>query len=582
MSGRSLRRVQRALHRAGMRGVACEALGQSIRLSGEVDTWERKVHAGHVAAAKGGCEVVNDISVPGVEEPAMTLPGFSDHSLEGAEYDVVVVGAGVIGAATARELSRHKLRIAVLEKEDDVAVQTTSRNDGMVHPGLEPKPGTLKALYNVRGNRMYTRAAGELGFELKRPGTIMLFDRRWKRLLVPLLARRCRANGVDGEWRYLSAREVRRLEPHVTPRQRGGFLVTCVGIVNPFEVAIAYAENAAQNGAAFHFETAVLGFGVSRDGDGRRIETVRTNRGTLRARAVVNAAGNWADAVAAFAGDRFFTLHGRRGVDLILDKRLAGAQSHVLGMPDFLKSQKSHSKGGGLVVTVEGNLLAGPTAEETPDREDYATGAREFEEVMRHLELNTAAGPADVITYFAGVRPAAYSEDFIIRRSSAVRNLVHAAGIQSPGLASAPAIAADVAALAVEALSERREVEPNPQFDPIRKPRVRPARLPLRERALLIAERPDYGRIVCRCEEVSEGEVRDALRSPLGVSGMDAVKRRTRVGSGRCHGGFCMSRILEIIRDETGQPFAAIRKKGHASYVVTGETKRPAEEAPHA
>jgi glycerol-3-phosphate dehydrogenase len=176
------------------------------------------------------------------------------------------------------------------------------------------------------------------------------------------------------------------------------------------------------------------------------------------------------------------------------------------------------------------------------------------------------------------VRPASYSEDFIIRRSSAVRNLVHAAGIQSPGLASAPAIAVDVAALTVAALSERQKVDPNLDFVATRERRVRLAGLPLEERARRIAERPDYGRIVCRCEEISEGEVRDALRSPLRSPGLDAIKRRTRAGTGRCHAGFCLPRIMEIISDETGKPLTDIRKKGHDSYVVTAETKKPTRE----
>lgn len=433
MNGKLLQRSRRALRKTGMRDVTCEDLGESIRLTGELPTWERKVQAGHIAAARGHCEVVNDVVVPGLTEPAMSVPGFTDSSLEGAEYDVVVVGAGVIGAAVARELSRHRLRIAVVEKEDDVAFNTTSRNDGMVHPGLEPTHGTLKASCNTRGNRMYTQVSQELGFELQRPGSIMLFDRRIKWLLVPLLARRCRRNGVPGEWRYVSGREVRRLEPHVTPRQRGGFYVSCTGIVNPFEVTIAYAENAAQNGVVFHLQTAVLGFGTVDNGDGRRIDTVRTNRGTLSTRAVVNAAGNWADVVAASAGDRSFSLHGRRGVDAIIDKRLVDTQRHVLGMPMFLKSVESHSKGGGLVVTVEGNLLAGPTAAETPYREDYSTTAADLAELTRHLELNTSVLPTDIITYFAVSGPQA------IRRTSSSEGLPRSETSSTPRESSLPA-----------------------------------------------------------------------------------------------------------------------------------------------
>jgi glycerol-3-phosphate dehydrogenase len=517
--------------------------------------------------------VVNDIRADGVEEPEMSRPGVRDSALEGKEYDAVVIGSGVIGCAAARELTRYDLRIAVLEKEEDVGVHTSSRNDGMVHPGFAPPPGSARAAYNVRGNRLYTRAAEELGFTLRRPGSILLFRSPLMILLVPYFRRRCRRNGVDGSCRYLSRSEVFRREPSVTRRQYGGFFLPSAGVVNPFEVTIAYAEHAASQGAAFHFGTAAEGFVLEKEGSGRRITGVRTNRGTLRTAAVINAAGNWADRIAGMAEDRFFSLHGRRGADLILDRRVGEMQRHILGMPSLIAGRKSHSKGGGLVPCVEGNLLAGPTAEETPAREDYSTSRAEVNALRRHLGLNTAVSEADVITYFAGVRPATWEEDFIIRRSGRVENLVHLAGIQSPGLASAPAIARDGAALTVKALRERREVEERSDFNPYRRRSVRPADLSRRERMALIRRRPEYGRIVCRCEEVSEGEIRDALRSPLRPASVDAVKRRTRAGAGRCHGGFCLPRIMEIIADERQMRMTEITKKGGNSRIVLAETK---------
>ena len=571
---RRLRSLRRMMRRLGLHGCSADLRDGTILLSGRAGNWESRTAAGFAAVRCGFRYVVNDIVVPGRDEDAMVLPLEQGSRLEGRFFDVVVVGAGVIGSAVAREAAAYDLSVLVVEKEDDVAVHTSSRNDGMIHPGFAPKPGTLKAHYNARGNRMYTNAAEELGFTLKRTGSIILFDRWWYRLLMPVFRRRCRRNGVGGDYRYLSRNEVRRMEPHVTERQFGGLFLPSAGIVNPFEVTIAYAEDAAARGAEFSFSTAVTGMTLNSAG---AIATVETTQGTVGAGVVVNAAGNWADVVAAMADDRFFSLHPRRGVVMILDKRLAAAQNHILSRPDIFRSQQQHSKGGGLIPCIEGNMLAGPTAVETHAREDYGTTAAELRDLSHQLSLNDRIQRDDIITYFAGVRPATWHEDFIVERSKRRRNVVHVAGIQSPGLASAPAIAVDVASMVVDALGEARPVDRRSTPLPRRRRRIDPADLPLDQRAALIRSDPAYGRIVCRCEEVSEGEVRDALRSPLHPHSVDAVKRRTRAGAGRCHGGFCLPRLLEIIHDETGIPIEEIRKRGGDSRVIGAQTKQERE-----
>ena len=572
----SVRRARRRLNRAGLGRISCEALNGAIRLTGATDNWGDRIRSGYIAASVRCRGVVNDIAVTGITEPAMTVPRLTDESLAGNAFDVVVIGAGVMGCAVARELSRYKLRIAVLEKEDDVGVHASSRNDGMIHPGFAPPPGTLKAWYNAAGNRMYGDLAGELCFRFDRVGSIVLFSSWWLRLLCPIMRFRAWQNGVAGPVRFLTPAAVRNREPNVTARQHGGLLLPSAGIVNPFEVTIAFAENAVQNGVEFHFETVVTGFDVEAAGGNKTITRIRTNRGVITGGAVINAAGSWADEVATLADDRFFTIHGRRGVDMVLDKRLCPTQHHGLSMPDLLGSGRAHSKGGGLIPSIDGNLIAGPTAEETPERESYATTPAEFAEVGDQLALNDAVSSESIITYFAGVRPATFTEDFIVERSTRVRKLTQVAGMQSPGLASAPAVAVEAADLVLESLQEERgvKVECDPAFNPIRPSRVDISRLPLPERAALISSRPDYGRTVCRCEDVSEGEIRDALRSPLGVHSLDAIKRRTRAGAGRCHGGFCLPRVLEIIHRETGLPLESIRKKSGDSYLVLGRTKK--------
>jgi Predicted dehydrogenase len=545
----------------------------SVILEGRCGSWGEKIELGWYAAGFGFKGVVNDIEAPGLEWASRESPSSmgaaadGDRPLEGASFDVAVIGGGVIGCAIARELCRWDISILLLEKEEDVAVHTSSRNDGMIHDGFAAKPGSLKAKYNVLGNRMWESLARELGIDFQRPGSLIVFRSRALAAVYPALAARAAMNGVDG-WELWSSRRVRAEEPNITDDQEGGFFLPSAGIVSPYKATVALAESAAVNGARISLDTCVTGFEM----EGGRIARVLTTKGDFRAQVVVNAAGNWADAVAGWAGDRFFSLHQRRGVDMILDSATGELQNHILGMPSLAQAQ-AKTKGGGLVKTVEGNILVGPTAAEAPGREAYGTGPAELRELEKHLRINKRLSSSLAITYFAGVRPCTYEEDFIVERSERVGNLVHAAGIQSPGLASAPAIAAEMARLAVEALGRTKHVSPNARFIARRESPPELRRMGLEERSRAIARNPAYGRIVCRCEEISEGEIRDALRSAVPARSLDAVKRRSRSGMGRCHGGFCTPRVMEIIADELGLPLAEVTKKGPGSRIALSETK---------
>lgn len=568
-----LKAVRRALAREGLAEVEARQWRQSVVLEGRVQSWQQYIAAGYAAAGHGYKGVVNDIQVEGVSPPEEYSPPLTDQALAGREFDVAVVGGGVIGCAIARELTRWDLKVAVLEKEDDVAKQASSRNNGMIHPGIAPSRGSKKLAYNIRGNRMYTQAARELGFKLERCGSLVLLERSIYQLLLPWVRKQALAKGVDGVI-PLSRREVFQREPNVTPAQKGGVLLPSTGVVAPYEVTVAYAENAVENGAQVFLNTMVQGFVM----EGNRIVEVRTNRGSLRAKVVINAAGVWADKVAGFANDRFFTIHGRKGTIAILDKKTRPLQRGVLAIPKL--NSKAHTKGGGLNPTVEGNLLMGPNAVEVPQREDWSTGPEDIEFLLsRHLPLNTRLRPGDVITYFAGVRACTFEEDFVIEPSEYVANLVHAAGIQSPGLASAPAIAQDVAEMTVKLLAKVMEVRLNPRFDPVRRPNPRLEDLSLEERARLIRENPAYGRIVCRCEAISEGEIVAAIRSSVPAASLDAIKRRVRAGMGRCQGGFCTPALLEILARETGTALTGVVKGRPGSELVLAPTKEPREVA---
>lgn len=568
--------AQKRLRKSYGPSVEARAEGRSIVLEGELSSWARKVEAGWAAARYGFKGVVNDIVVPGISEESLeasfAAPDGRARALEGAFFDVAIIGGGVVGAATARELSRWNLSVVLIEKEYDLATHTSGRNDGMIHDGFAAKPGSKKAAYNVRGNRLWEPLCRELGIEFKRPGSLVLFRGRASATAYPLMAARAKGNGVDG-WEYWSRSRVRAEEPHACPEQRGAFFLPSAGVLSPYKATVALAENAVANGTTAALGCLVRGMEL----EGGRVAKLRTSAGDVRVGAVINAAGNWADAVAAMAGDRFFSLHQRRGSDLILDARAGEFLRHIVSMPSLLQVREK-TKGGGLVVTPEGNVLVGPTARELPGREDYATDPAELRELERRLALNLKLSMSQVITYFAGVRPCTYEEDFIVERSERVANLAHAAGIQSPGLASAPAIAQDLAAMALEIVGGYKAVRPRADWRPHRAADRAQARLSLEERAAWIARDPAYGRVICRCEGVTEGEVRDALRGPLPVRDLDAVKRRTRAGMGRCHGGFCTPRVMELMAAETELRLYELDKKGPGSRLLAGPL-RPAPRA---
>lgn len=568
MQTKNYKKIRKALDKKGFKLIEAVEWRKSIRLTGVVKKWDDKIEAGFAVANKGYKGVINDIGVDGITPETMPIPDYSDTYLENKHFDVIIIGGGITGAAIARELSRNDISIALFEKEEDLARHASGRNDGVVHDGFAAKPGTKKAEYNVRGNRAYTKVTEELDVDFFRPGSFLLLSSPFSKLLIPFLKSRAKKNDVDG-YEYLSRKTVAKREPNLTKKQYGAFFLPSGGVMSPYKMVIAYAENASKNGAEICFNTAVTGF----DLEGKRIARIKTNRGTCSAGVVINAAGIWADTIAEFADDRFFSLHGRKGADAILDIKTGEFQKTSAAMPPIISQKSSTSKGGGLVMTPEGNILVGPTAKEVPEREDYSTEPEDMDGLQHHIDLNTKLNRSQVITYFAGIRACNYEEDFIIEASEEVENLVYGAAIQSPGFASAPAIAEDIAAMTVEILGKEKTVAKNETFNPYRTAPPQLKSMPLEERAALIQKNPAYGRIVCRCEEISEGEIRDALRSPLSVTTIDGIKRRARVGAGRCHGGFCTPRVLEIMAEELDRPVEELTKKGKGSEVFFGLTK---------
>jgi glycerol-3-phosphate dehydrogenase len=533
-------------------------------LTGTAKSWDESVEAGLMCAKKGGrTHVVNDITVEGIKIPETKLPSVIDRSLEGAQPDVLVIGAGVVGCAIARELSKTSLDVLLIDKEYDVALHASSRNDGMVHPGIDILPGLLKKKLNTRGNRMYTELCSELNVPFDRSGQYLCFKKSWLLPLLFLTKPYWYLSGA-GSTDVISAKELHRREPDTSPDAKCAIYFKTAGSVCPYGLTIALAENAVSNGVKLSLETAVTGMEV----ENWEIVSVKTNRGTVCPKLVINAAGVFCEDIATLAEDRFYSIHPRKGTNAILDKK---ARKHISTIYSMIgtQSKSAHSKGGGVVGTVDGNVLVGPDAVETFEKENFATDAASIESTFfKHRQAAPWLSQGDIITYFTGVRSATYEEDFIVEKGRKTKNIIHVAGIQSPGLTAAPAIGEMVAGLVADYFPQ---IGKNTAFKPVRKPIVRLSELSDGERAKYIRKNPDYGVIVCRCEEISRGEILDALHRPVPCSTVDGVKRRCRPGMGRCQGGFCAPQVVKIIAENFNIAESEVRKAGEGSEILMGE-----------
>ncbi|OGN97057.1 MAG: hypothetical protein A2Z77_03095 [Chloroflexi bacterium RBG_13_51_36] len=493
--------------------------------------------------------------------------------LTGREFDAVIVGGGVIGLAVARELSQFNLSIALLERHNDVGMDQTTHSNAMIHPAIQAKYGTLRWEMNYKGNRMWNEAARQLDVDFKRVGTLIVAENPGEEALLPY-AVSVAIKHNDPEPKLLDRAGLDRIEPGLAPNIRKGVLVWNTGIIGVFELLIAYAENALSNGVSIFLDTSVIGVQT----EGFAIKAVDTTRGTVRTGLLINAAGLYADRIAEFAGDRFFTIHPRKGETIIFDKSYQPVRTVFAPVSIAAESQETrYTKGGGIIPTTDGNLQFGPTAMEVSDREDVSTTAEgcdylfdKFAPVLERLKPGyEKPDRSKIIARFAGCRAATYKEDFIIEPSGKVRGLVHVAGIQSPGLASAPAIAERVR----EIIREERHPSVNDKFNPVRNRQVRFSKLGPKEQDRFIRANPRFGHIVCRCENVSEEEVVRALHGDIPARSLDGVKRRTRAGQGRCQGGFCTPRIVEIASREMNIGKEHLLKSEGKSYVLSGRTK---------
>ncbi|MBQ7155252.1 MAG: NAD(P)/FAD-dependent oxidoreductase [Synergistaceae bacterium] len=478
-------------------------------------------------------------------------------------YDVVIIGSGITGASIARELSKYKLKLAVLDKASELPAGASRANSSMIHGGFDDKPGTVKAKFCVPGNKMWHKLKDELDVHLDECGSyVCAFNDDEVKHLEKLLEQG-KANGAPGV-EIVSGDVMRSREPNVSPEIVAALWSPEAAIINNFEAVNAMIESAKINGAELFLETHVTGLLFDDKGD---IHGVKTNKGEYLAPVVINAGGVHSGEIASWAGDNSFKIIPTKGEYYLLDRTTGGLITSFL----FACPSKA-GKGITVLRTAEGNLMSGPTATEQDDPEDRSTTPEGLAEVLKGARKLLPNFPVNMnITTFAGVRANTESGDFEIGALAKPRGFVNAAGIKSPGFTSSPAIAEYIAQLLKEELADRITLTPNDKFIPERRNIPRFLYMDMESRKALAEKDPAYAQIVCRCETVTEGQVLEAIRR--GARTVTAVKMMTRAGTGRCQGGFCCPRVAEILSRELGLPLDEVTRHGGESKLLVGKTK---------
>lgn len=469
-------------------------------------------------------------------------------------YDVIIIGGGVIGCSTARYLSRYDLKVCVLERCEDVCSGTSKANSGIVHAGFDAKTNSNKARFNVPGNQMMPALAEELDFDFRQNGSMVLCFSEADLPNLQKLYDQGIINGVQG-LKLLTREEAVAMEPTLQDTVVGALYAPTGGIVCPFGLTIALAENAYTNSVEFRFLTEVSDIKKQEEGF-----LVVTNQGTLTSHYVVNAAGLYSDVFHNMLCSEKIHNTPRKGDYCLMDKTVGNfATRTIFQMPG------KYGKGVLVSPTVHGNLLLGPTATDEDDKEFTCTTQANLQDLQEKAALSCKNLPLrQVITSFAGLRAHEDGGDFIIGEAKDAPGFFEAAGVESPGLSSAPAIGQYLA----QCISEKAQAKEKANWNPRRKGVLRSAELSLEERAALIKEKPAYGSIVCRCEGISEGEIIDAITRPLGARSMDGIKRRVRQGMGRCQAGFCTPRAMELLSEYAGIPMEKICKNVPGSELI--------------
>jgi glycerol-3-phosphate dehydrogenase len=488
-------------------------------------------------------------------------------------YDTVIIGGGVTGTSIARELSRYRLKIALLEKEEELAFGVSKSNSGIIHPGTQNSVNSLKGKLCVMGNSLTRRMSKELGIDFKEVGELVVAFNEDERLKLVQLKKEAEDLGVP-RLEIVDKKWLDRHEPNLSKEAVAALYAPTAGIISPYRWVYDLSENTVKNGVEIYTLTKVEDIDIAGDRDFQ----IQTSKGVFKTRFVINAAGLFADDISRMVGIDDFIIKPRKGEEFLLDKKKENITNHLI-----FPLPSANSKGVLVIKTSDGNPMIGPTAQEVESKDDLSTSEEGFKKVLSSVQrLVPSINGDDVIAYFAGLRPVAGNAsghtglkpegDFIIRHEDAVPGFINVAGIQSPGLTAAPAIALTVInILKNNRLSLKKKIF----FHKDRKKEVHLFNIPLTKTKNLIKKDPSYGDIVCRCEMVSAKEVRDAISR--GATTLDGIKFRTRAQAGRCHGSFCTTRLIKILSEKTDKKSIEITKRGKGSEIIKEEREVKSE-----
>ena len=468
-------------------------------------------------------------------------------------HDVLIVGAGVTGTMIARELSRYLLNVVILDKNNDAGDATSSANSAIIHSGYDPEPGSLKAKFNVLGNAKYPKLVEELDVPFIPCGSLTIAVEDEQLPVLEQLAKRSKLNGV--EVKLLNKEEVLKMEPNINPEVKGALFAPTAGIIDPFNLVVHAMENAIENGVTFLRSHEVRSINKDKD-----IYIVKTNKGELFAKIVVNAAGLKSDKIASMIEDIDWAITPRKGEYFLLDHYAEGLVRHTI----FPLPSK---KGKGVLVsqTSSGNYIVGPSSEPA-DPDDVSTDTLTLNNIRSAATLMVPSIPFNqTIRVFAGERATSTRHDFIIEYSKKDQHFINVAGIESPGLASSPAIAEYVVETLIRPLITLKS---NPKYNPCVKKYHRMFYLSEEEKAQALKEDPDYGMMICNCEHISLGEIKDALSRSCPPVSIKGVKRRTRAGYGKCQGGFCQPKVLMLLAEHYGISPTEVPLAEDGSYII--------------
>ncbi len=472
--------------------------------------------------------------------------------------DVIIIGGGVVGCAVARELSKYKLKIMLLEKETELSCGASKANSGIVHAGYDCTPGSVKAKVNLEGSKMFPKLCQDLEIPYRQNGSLVLAFSDEDDESVRKIYEKGIKNGVSG-LEILTKEQVLEIEENISDQITSALYAPTGAIVSPYEATIAFAENAYENGVEFSLDTEVTSIEKILENGDTHYKVV-TDKGEFLTKTVVNAAGVYADVMNNFVSETKYESYPRKGEYLLFDMASSGVvNSTVFQVPS------AYGKGVLVTPTTHGNLMYGPSSENTEDKADKTTHADILEKVTETAKKSLKAFPQGVITSFVGLRACVKDgDDFIIGQPDDAKGFINAIGVNSPGLSSAPAIAVMIKDMVVSLL----QPEENPGFISTRKAITIFRKLPKEEQNKLISQNSSYGKIVCRCETVTEGEIIEAIKRPVGATTVDGVKRRTRAGMGRCQGGFCSLKVMEILAKELDVTPKEITKFGGNSNII--------------